>query len=62
MLKDYNNHCIQKLNEGFAEKEDREAIEEDSDNARALKVLIGKIDVLDEEWERYKPLVWSNPF
>ncbi|SPO07096.1 related to chitinase [Cephalotrichum gorgonifer] len=50
------------LKDGYAKESDRKAAEADTDVARDAARLIDKIDKLDAEWKRYKPLVWSNPF
>lgn len=58
----YMDDNLKSLNEGYVTKYNKEQAEKDTEAGRALKTLIEKIEKLDTEWRRYKPISWQNPF
>ena len=67
----YNNYYLDMLRDGYTNDVNRALVQEPEDaldgwepreELRPLKTIIDKIDKLNDEWERYKPLIWANPF
>ncbi|KAI0897338.1 glycosyl hydrolases family 18-domain-containing protein [Annulohypoxylon nitens] len=54
----YIEDNIQKMKDGYTSDANKEA----SKTNPELKTLIEKIEKLEEEWNRYKPNSWQNPF
>lgn len=54
----YIEDNILKIKDGYASDANKEAAKTNPE----LKTLIEKIEKLEEEWNRYKPNSWQNPF
>lgn len=50
------------MKEVYVSQTNRDFARQPGNENQALAALLGKIDALDAEWARYKPISWTNPF
>lgn len=53
---------IKDLKDGYDSPTNRNMAEKPGEENAKLKTLLAKIDAIDAEWKRYKPISWGNPF
>lgn len=58
----YIEGMIRALKEAYDSQLNRQLAAQPGEENANLATLLGKIDAIEAEWIRYKPISWGNPF